>query len=219
MGKSKATTSANAEAIAVESTTPAYLLNVRELECLDISKNAVKGHTRSAILHNFTLSRGRVTAIFQLPDYTNETTWFRWKEARTVIGVQNTADLQYEFMKTGYSTALENLSHESTTWKKVGAVLFAKGFDKTYFETVYKCDPLVNKMYYILRDAGLLNKFKEEMFDMKRMEGSVMDVRWSSLGNLMSPKGEENGTAKAIPASDSAITPADYESTRVEFDI
>ena len=207
-----------AEPIATQQTKADYLTEVQDLTCIDISVSAVKGQTRSVILHNFTLSRGRVTAIFQLPDYQTESEWFRFKEARTVNGVQNTADLQMEFVKFAYSTALENLSHTSPKWTKTRDLLKRKGFEDSYFETTYKSDPMINKLYYIIRDAGLLEEFREASYDFKHFLGRSVQVAWSSNGNLMSPKGEENKTtSRNIPASDSVT--ADYDATKVEFDL
>tara|TARA_R110002072_G_scaffold16395_2_gene64195 strand:- start:153 stop:839 length:687 start_codon:yes stop_codon:yes gene_type:complete len=209
-----------AEPVATQPTQANYLTAVQDLTCLDIPVSAVKGQTRSVILHNFTLSRGRVTAIFQLPDYQTENEWFRFKEARTVNGVQNTADLQMEFVKFAYSTALENLSHTSPKWTKTRDLLKRKGFEDSYFETTYKSDPMINKLYYIIRDAGLLEEFRAESYDFNKFRGRELQVAWSTNGNLMSPKGEENKTTRAsIPASDSVMSSADYNSTKEEFDL
>ena len=200
---------------------PDYLTKVDNLTPIDMSGTAVAGQQRNVILHNFTLSRGKVTAIFQLPDYADEQNWYRFKEARVVPGVQNTADLQMEFVKYAYSIALENLSHTSPRWEKTRALLKRKGFEDKYFETTYKSDPLINKLYYIMRDNNLLDEFKSESYDLKRFEGRNLEVRWSSNGNLMSIKGEESRTNRTtLPASDTAVSPAEsYQATREEFDL
>lgn len=220
LGEDPVATATNtvAEPVATQPTQADYLTAVQDLVALDIPVSAVKGQQRTVVLHNFTLSRGRVTAIFQLPDYQTEVNWFRFKEARSVAGVQNTADLQLEFVKFAYSNALENLSHTSPKWTKTRDLLKRKGFEDSYFETTYKSDPMINKLYYIIRDAGLLEEFQEASYDFKSFQGRELEVAWSSNGNLMSPKGEENRTtSRNIPASDTAVTA--YEDTKEVFDL
>jgi len=203
---------------ATQPTQADYLTKVQHLEAVDIPVSYVKGQQRTVILHNFTLSRGRVTAIFQVPQYADEQNWYRFKEARVIPGVQNTSDLQLEFVKYAYSNALENLSHTSERWTKTRELLKRKGFEDSYFETTYKSDPMINKLYYIMRDNNLLDAFKSESYDLKAFEGQELEVRWSSNGNLMSIKGEENRTtSKNIPASDSVT--AQYEDTKEVFDL
>ena len=195
-----------------------YLTKVQDLEPIDISVSAVKGQQRTVILHNFTLSRGRVTAIFQIPEYADEQNWYRFKEARVIPGVQKTADLQLEFVKYAYSNALENLSHRSERWTKTRELLKRKGFEDSYFETTYKSDPMINKLYYIMRDNNLLDAFKQSSYDLKEFEGQELEVAWSSNGNLMSTKGEDNRTtSRNIPASDSVT--AQYEDTKEVFEL
>lgn len=195
-----------------------YLTKVQGLEPVDISVSAVKGQQRTVILHNFTLSRGRVTAIFQIPGYADEQNWYRFKEARVIPGVQKTADLQLEFVKYAYSNALENLSHNSPRWEKTRELLKRKGFEDSYFETTYKSDPMINKLYYIMRDNNLLDEFKQSSYDLQEFKGQELEVAWSSNGNLMSTKGEENKTtSRNIPASDSVT--AQYEDTKEVFEL
>ena len=195
-----------------------YLTKVQGLEPVDISVSAVKGQQRTVIIHNFTVSRGRVTAIFQIPEYADEQNWYRFKEARVIPGVQKTADLQLEFVKYAYSNALENLSHNSPRWEKTRALLKRKGFEDSYFETTYKSDPMINKLYYIMRDNNLLEEFKQSSYDLQEFKGQELEVAWSSNGNLMSTKGEENKTtSRNIPASDSVT--AQYEDTKEVFEL
>ena len=79
---------------------------------------------------------------------------------------------------------------------------------------------MINKLYYIIRDAGLLEEFRANSYDFKHFEGRELQVAWSSNGNLMSPKGEENKTtSRNIPASDSVMSSADYNSTKEELDL
>ena len=209
------------EPVAVPVATPTqadYLTKVQGLEPIDISVSAVKGQQRTVILHNFTLSRGRVTAIFQIPGYADEQNWYRFKEARVIPGGQKTADLQLEFVKYAYSNALENLSHNSERWTKTRELLKRKGFEDSYFETTYKSDPMINKLYYIMRDNNLLEEFKQSSYDLQEFKGQELEVAWSSNGNLMSTKGEENKTtSRNIPASDSVT--AQYEDTKEVFEL
>ena len=209
------------EPVAVPVATPTqadYLTKVQGLEPIDISVSAVKGQQRTVILHNFTLSRGRVTAICQIPGYADEQNWYRFKEARVIPGGQKTADLQLEFVKYAYSNALENLSHNSERWTKTRELLKRKGFEDSYFETTYKSDPMINKLYYIMRDNNLLEEFKQSSYDLQEFKGQELEVAWSSNGNLMSTKGEENKTtSRNIPASDSVT--AQYEDTKEVFEL
>lgn len=204
----------------VSNQTPNYLSSVANLTAVEVPLQYVKNSKKLAILHNFTLSRGRVTAIFQLPDYKDENNWYFFKEARTVAGVQNTNDLQMEFIKFVYSNAFETLSHLSPAMAKTRELLHSRGFTDEYFETTYKSDPMVNKMYYIIRDAGLLEEFKSASYDFRHFLGRELLVAWSSNGNLMSPNGEENKTkSSSIPASDTVVSTADYEATKETFDL
>ena len=208
---------------------PQYLVNVENLTAVDIPITTVASQERNVILHNFTLSRGKVTAIFQLPDYETETNWYRFKEGRSFqvilpngkkVGVQKTVDLQIEFLKFAYSIALENLEHDLPRWEKSRNTLLERGYDDSYFQTTYTSDPHLNKLFYILRDNNLLDEFKKHKYDFKRFEGTTMKVAWSERGNLMSTGGDENRTTKAsVPASDTVVSVADYERTREDLNV
>ena len=87
--------------------------------------------------------------------------------------MQKTADLQLEFVKYAYSNALENLSHNSERWTKTRELLKRKGFEDSYFETTYKSDPMINKLYYIMRDNNLLEEFKQSSYDLQEFKGLV----------------------------------------------
>ena len=163
---------------------PDYMLELKNLKMKDVTRSKdISNYDHTMRVLNV-VPRGankdgyKICIVFELTDFRTPQEWYMYTEEKTLYGLKTIGQVRAEFKKyKGFTQAKAGLDIMPQNIE-LFQMLSENGWPADRLLTNYVEQPVIKKLYHILEDCNVLDRFENEMqFDLFQLKGSIIRAR------------------------------------------